>query len=617
MDIETSGAVNLFFPNSSLTLVYFEAIANALDAEASKIAIHINITSFDKPDTLIITISDNGTGFNNENFDRFKTLLKPRDKHHKGIGRLIYLKYFKKVSIKSEWLGYSREFIFKEGFDGNAPAILSQEKSANRTSLVFSSFANDKVKSYDHLKPESLKPMIIEQFLPTLFEKKRDGKKFEISIKLVTGDSNSQKEFFNHQVKITENDLPSLTKQRIEDPTIDALSSIDMLYHIEETIGKSSCLIAFNIDGRTIPVNLISQSSIPTGYNLVCLFESEIFHSNADSSRQKLILPDGLPENILFKRLKQELGKLLAEFIPQIKAQNIKTKAKFEKQFPHLLGYFETENIGLIDKDEALSIAQQKFFVAEKEILQSEDLTDEAYEKSLELSSRVLTEYVLYREKIIRRMKSMTAANAETEIHNLIVPRYQEFTGLNHSEVYQNNAWLLDDKFMVFRTVLSEKRMDEVIQAISLDEDIVGDDGRPDIAMIFSADPDNSTPVDVVIVEIKKKTENEKDNLYAITQLLQRAEKLVKHCSNIQRVWYYAVMEVNEGLTTRLMQQKWAPLYSKGQVFYQDYVTYDSNQRAIPTPTFVMSFDAIVNDAQTRNHTFLDILREGMKKYAN
>ena len=159
--------------------------------------------------------------------------------------------------------------------------------------------------------------------------------------------------------------------------------------HIESVSEKGSCLTAFNIDGRTIPVNLISQSALPQGYIFTFLFESDIFHSNADSSRQKLILPEGLPENVLFKRLRQELGKVLAEKIPQIKAKNKETKALFEKQFPHLLGYFEEEIVGLINKDEALSIAQQKFFTAEKEILQCEELSDKAYEKSLELSSRV------------------------------------------------------------------------------------------------------------------------------------------------------------------------------------------------------------------------------------
>lgn len=36
MDIETSGAITLFFPDPSLTLVYFEALANALDASENQ-----------------------------------------------------------------------------------------------------------------------------------------------------------------------------------------------------------------------------------------------------------------------------------------------------------------------------------------------------------------------------------------------------------------------------------------------------------------------------------------------------------------------------------------------------------------------------------------------------
>ena len=120
---------------------------------------------------------------------------------------------------------------------------------------------------------------------------------------------------------------------------------------------------------------------------------------------------------------------------------------------------------------------------------------------------------------------------------------------------------------MVFRTILSEKRMDKVIQSVRLDNEIVGGDGRPDIAMIFSADPDDTEQVDVVVVEIKKKTDDEKDNQWAINQLLDRAVKLVAHCKNIQRVWYYAVMEVSETMATRLEQQRWAPLYSKGKSF--------------------------------------------------
>lgn len=36
----------------------------------------------------------------------------------------------------------------------------------------------------------------------------------------------------------------------------------------------------------------------------------------------------------------------------------------------------------------------------------------------------------------------------------------------------------------------------------------------------------------------------------------------------------------------------------------------------VPTPVYVLSYDAIVEDARSRNHTFLEILRDGMRRYA-
>ena len=617
MDIETSGAIRLFFPNPSLALVYFEALANALDASATDVSIDIDVQAYDKPDTLKITVTDNGDGFTEENFDRFKTLLKPRDKFHKGIGRLVFLNYFDRVEVVSTRDKWQRKFVFKEGFDGNAPLQEIEQAQDAKTTLTFTGFTGARVKSYDDLKPDAIKPLLIEQFLPTLDARKRDDKAFKISISLKTIESNAQKEFFPHEVAITPDELPSMTKIAIQDDSLDAFSTIDMHYHVEPVSGKGSLLIAFSIDGRTIPVSLISPSSFPAGYLGVFLFESEMFHSNADSSRQKLVLPEGLPVASLYRVLRREVGKVLADKIPQITEKNKKVKETFEEKFPHLLGYFEDDTVGLIERDDALDVAQQRFFQAQKQVLQCEMLTDAAYEKSLELSSRTLTEYILYREKIIGRMKAMTADNAEADIHNLIVPRFKEFSqDTLSSEIYQNNAWLLDDKFMVFRTILSEKSMDAVINAIRLDDENAGDTGRPDIAMIFSADPNDTAPVDVVVVEIKKKTDEEKDNFYAVNQLLDRAGKLVAYCPNIQRVWYYAIMNINDTTAFRLRQFKWTPFFSKGKVYYQEFDTPHPDGRIIPTPTFVVSFDAIVADAECRNHTFLEILRDGMKKYA-
>ncbi len=618
MDIETSSAIKLFFPNPSLALVYYEAIANSLDAGATEIDIGISIQAFTASETLNITISDNGTGFTEESFARFKTLMKPKDGFHKGIGRLVFLNYFGSIEIASEWKNKRRKFIFKENFDGNFDfEDLSSMVPSNKTKLVFTNFSKDKVKSYDDLKPGSLKEKIISHFLPTLNDLRDRKVGFKITIDLETEESNAQREFFSSNATITPDDLPELKLKKIQDNTVDAHSSINMHYHIKTTTTPANLLTAVSIDGRTIPINLIQPSSIPHRYSVVFIFSSDLFAASADSSRQKLLLPDGLSESALYSLLRREIGTVLMQNIPKISEANSKTKKKFEDQFPHLLGYFDGTTVGLIDREEALNGAQQKFFRIQKEILQCENLSDAIYEKSLEASSRTLTEYILYREKIIAKMKSMTPGNSEEEIHNLIVPRWGDFTQSDiASDVYQNNAWLLDDKFMTFRTILSEARMDKVINAIRLSEEVRDESGRPDIAMIFSADPDDSIPVDVVVIEIKKKTDDEKENQYAVNQLLERADKLAQYCSNIQRIWYYAVLEINDSFARSLRQQKWAPLFSKGRVFYQEFPTYRNDQTVVPTPIFVMSFDAIVSDAAARNHTFLEILRAAMKQHS-
>lgn len=618
MDIETSSAIKLFFPNPSLALVYYEAIANALDVGATEIDIEISISAFTSSETLNVKISDNGSGFTDENFDCFKTLMKPKDGFHKGIGRLVFLNYFESVEITSEWSNNRRKFVFKENFNGQADdETLPQATSSNRTTLLFTKFSKDKIKSYDDLKPASLKEKIISHFLPTLNDLRDRKMDFKITVALDTEEGNTQKEFFSSDVTITSDDLPELKLKEIRDDAVDAHSGINMHYYIKATTGPANLLTAVSIDGRTIPINLIQPSSIPHGYSVVFIFSSELFGASADSSRQRMLLPEGLSESALYALLRREIGYVLSDNIPTISDANAKTKEKFEGQFPHLLGYFDSSTVGLIDREEALNGAQQKFFRIQKEILQCENLSDAIYEKSLEASARTLTEYILYREKIIAKMKAMTPGNSEEEIHNLIVPRRVDFDqGDIASNVYQNNAWLLDDKFMTFRTILSEARMDKVVNAIRLNEEVSGEAGRPDIAMIFSADPEDSSPVDVVVIEIKKKTDDEKENQYAINQLLERADKLAQYCSNIQRIWYYAVFQINDSFARSLRQQKWAPLFSKGRVFYQEFPTYRNDQSIVPTPIFALSFDAIVSDAAARNYTFLEILRSTMKQHS-
>jgi hypothetical protein len=87
-------------------------------------------------------------------------------------------------------------------------------------------------------------------------------------------------------------------------------------------------------------------------------------------------------------------------------------------------------------------------------------------------------------------------------------------------------------------------------------------------------------------------------NQFVLNQLLARARKLAAHCPNVQCIWYYAVIHINDEMKQSLLQQKFVPMFSKGRVFYNEFPTPRPDGTIALTPTFVLSFDAIVVSGQ-------------------
>jgi hypothetical protein len=423
MDIQTSNAIRHFFPNPSLVQVYFEAVANALDAGATEIDIDIATLGATTRNGFEITISDNGSGFDDTSFNRIRELLNAKDSFHKGLGRLVYLNYFSSVPITSVFGQKERSFIFSPSFRGENELRELSEPKPHKTTLRFVGFIGERVKSLDDLKPEPLKDRLLEQFLPYFYRLKREQKSFRITIDLQVQESVPTKDFYSNSASITPADLPDLKTVQIQEKSISAFDDITINYAIIPDTGNQKSLTAVCVDDRTIAVNLLPAASIPLNHSVIFLFESPLFKGSTDSARQKLVLPDGISTNDLMRVLRRETSKILNSELPEISAKNEKTKVQFEEKYPHLSGYFEETSVGIIDKDEALDIAQRNFFKAQKEILESDKLDDRTYEKSLDVSSRTLTQYILYRELIIKRLREITDIDLEAKVHDLIVPR--------------------------------------------------------------------------------------------------------------------------------------------------------------------------------------------------
>lgn len=626
MNIETKEAIAHFFSNPSFDMIYSEALANSLDAGASRVEIKISTQAFEKPETLRIEIKDNGVGFNDQNFEKFFNLLKKADRQHKGLGRLVYLKYFDNVHVESVFDRTSkREFDFNDNFKEKADATPLETPCDNYARLIFTKFCNSQLKSYDNITPSKIKERLLKQFLPRLYALKQQGREFQLSIELLTEESNPEKDFFSGIETLSLDDLPPLRELKIEDRGLDLFHTDFTLLYLVEKNWKEKPITAICVDGRAVELPILKDAIIPTGTNAIFLLQSSFFDSKTDDSRQGLAIEQN-DLKIIEQIFTEKISEILNLEVPCIKERNQDTQAKLSSRYPHLEGYFNRKSVGLIDEDKSLERAQEEFFKEQKEILSASELSDELYRRSLNHATRILAEYILYRNLIIKKLGAIRREHPEEKIHNLIVPMHREFeSNTFFQDIYNNNAWLLDDKYMSYRTILSDKNIEDLIEKISDREELQSDDLRPDIAFVFSDDITQSEhPVDVVVVELKKKGLGYLDNMRILDQIKQRARRLISlYPDKIQRIWFFGIVEFDAELLVEIKKNHWTKIYSSDKVYYKEIdvlpVDKDMNplgENTIPVSVTLLSFDALYQDAKIRNETFLSILKSGIQQFA-
>ena len=391
-------------------------------------------------------------------------------------------------------------------------------------------------------------------------------------------------------------------------------------YAIEKTDSQLETFLmtALCVDDRTqILDDIIALENLPSfGYRIVFILHSTLFNGKVDAARQVLTLKEvELREiKLLFR---QKVSEIVEQEIPTIKEQNQRTRESLGKTYPHLLGYFDKNEVGIIERSKSIEEAQRRFLRDQKDILEAQTLDEDKYNKALDVSSRTLAQYILYREKIISKVEQLTDKNSEADLHNIILPQRSILHDGAFDSIYSNNLWLLDNKYMTYTTAMSERTMKEVLDEItqsSTEKDI----DRPDIVVMFSNDPSTSEnkSVDVVIIELKKRGIKLAKTEEAISQLKQRAIKLLKYYPNkIQRMWFYAIVEFTDEFKLSLINEQYTPLFSKDILYYKEnplQISLDDTTK-YPVGTYVLSIDAFIKDAKANNEIFLNILKKGFK----
>lgn len=614
MEVNIKKAVKMFFSKSSFEMIYFEAIANALDANATQIDIFIK-GSRDKNkqlemQNLVLQIRDNGVGIDKTRYDKFSKLFNVEEQSHKGLGRLVYLCYFNKIKVESVFGNVNkREFIFSDDFDkklGNK--TITCPNQPNGTAFTMTDFAMEKLHKTEYISPTYLKNSILEYFYPRLYKEKTQRNNITINItSTIDGTTNTE--------KIATEDIPNFYVKPI-DYSIGLFDSLDLYYSIKEVpVHEARVITGIAVDDRNIPFEVIDPENRPADYEMIFLLVVVSRDGNlVNESRQALNLSNADLSNIknLFRGT---IADIINTEVPKVAKVNKESQKYLSHVYPHLQGYFDTKAIGYASRNDVLRKAQERFFNDQKEILGAEKLTDEQYQKSLDLSARSLAEYILFRQRIIEKMRELNSNNTEYDLHNLIAPRFSEFKSENFIEdVYRNNVWVLDDKFMSYSTVLSDKEMSRVVEVLTDGNEEYNDDDRPDIALFFSANPNNaSQKVDVVVVELKRLGLSAELSSIVEFQLDTRTQKLAEYYDNrIQRMWFYGIVEMDARYRMHLINNDFSPLFSNGNVYFRSKKIWldEEKTKSVIQNAYIMDFKALVEDANTRNETFLKILRQ-------
>lgn len=607
MEVNIQKAVKMFFSNSSFEMIYNEALANALDAGANEISIKISLPDKAQLQNLQLIVSDNGVGFDDIRFGKFSKLFDVEEQSHKGLGRLVYLCYFDTIHIESIYNEgiKKRTFTFNDEFKGES-IVEDIHPSKNGSSLMMVGFSGERLHRNDNINPSHIKTLLMENFYIRLYKKKLNGERIKILIESYVEGSRME--------AIVDTDLmPDFTIRHLEHH-LDLFNSIDLYYSVRETdeLGKKP-ITAIAVDDRCHKMEIIDDENLPMGYEMIFLMISESFQGAIDESRQKLTLPGTDLSNI--KRLfRDEIAQVINESFPRIAEANREREESLKNTYPHLSGYFKTSDIGFSSHNDILKDAQEQFFRDQREILSATTLSDEQYEKSLTLAARSLTEYILFRQNVISKMKTLDKNNVEADLHNLIAPKGSEFQeGEFCKDLYRNNVWILDDKFMSYCTVLSEAEMNKVIDVITNGEIKDSDNDRPDITLFFSADPiKEDHMLDVVVVELKRLGIKAEQNSIIEFQLDTRTQRLAEYYGKrIQRMWFYGIVEFDERYETHLVNNDYTPLFSNGSIYFKSKTVYTDKSKSfgVIQNSYIMDFRALIEDANSRNETFLKILK--------
>ena len=508
----------------------FECFTNALEAIKIKqksnadykgeILIKVNAkeTTVQSTEFSSLSITDNGIGFNDEEFKRFNTFkLTNKGFKNLGSGRIQYVHYFDSTTVKSvfeqDGKYFEREFVVskKENFLKENAIVKHRhckdtDVSSTETTVSFNTLLENSG-VYNDLNEQTLKEKLLERYIHYFCYNK--GKLPKIKIEFYV-----QSEL-KSETTISQTDIPS----------IDKTQSIQLQYSKKGSSGieKIDKTEDFTIDAFKVSKNLLRENKLNLvskgevieesdvnleslagndnvkGNKYLFLVSSNYIDERDTNLRGILNIPSkdsfekdlfANQEEILIEDIQEEVNKTIDTMYPEIEEVKQKHQEDFAKLKEMFLLDDETAKNISISINDSQSDILKKFYEAEAkksasidaEIKESIDNLDKLdtrspnYDEELEKeigrlvkaipmqNRKTLTHYVARRKLVLDLLDKILARQLtvqqqkenydEALIHNLLFQKGSTNTA-------NSDLWIINEDFIYFKGS-SEKQLSKL-----------------------------------------------------------------------------------------------------------------------------------------------------------
>ena len=635
------------------TILKHGKISSMLDGVITiKILRSTQTTSFAdvKPDIIGFEIIDNGIGFNTDNFISFQTLDTEFkiDLGCRGVGRLLWLKAFNKVTVKSIY--EEKGNIFTRSFDFNAENDIYNEEvnKTPNTKLETSIKLLDIHKNYSKYLRKTAGAISRDLLEHCLWYFIRNGGAPEIFID-DSGDRISlQKEYDSLMINASDRTSFIIKTRTFEITHVKLKSSLQnkhsIIYSAADRVVKEDSL-----QGK-IPGLFGYLNDGAENFAYMCILTSDYLTEKVNPERVGFNISETVEgmfaeDEISFTEIRNNAMKIITEYLDQYLTDNkiigIKRLTDFidskAPRYRPILGRL-TDNDKIVDpsiSDKDLDIKLHSHLMAfesqlleeghdlmvPNEIENKEDYSkriDDYLSKASDLKRSDLANYVAHRKVILDLLRKAIKKGSdgkyskEDVLHKLIMPMQTVSNALKFED---SNLWLVDERLAFHNFLASDKTLTSIPITNSdstKEPDLLGLSVYDNPLLVNNGD--NLPLASITVVEIKRPMRNdakageEKDPIEQALGYLKRVRngavttEAGRPIPNSEQIpgFCYVICDL-----TPTIKDRCALFNLKITSDKLGYFGYNDNYNAYIE---VISFDRLLNMASERNKAFFDKL---------